>query len=244
LRELQKQGVEILDEPFMPSDLKGATVIIRAHGVAPNLEALLVGLGAELVDATCPRVKASQMKAKTFAEAGYRIFLAGEKQHGELIGIRGYAPNCLSVEDPSEARSAAETLYHTDPGGKTALLGQTTISAEEYHRIGAEILPYFPDIEIIDTICNATKDRQEALKKLCENADALVIAGGKESANTRRLLAIARNQNKPAWLVESPEDLPPEAGVYSAVGLSAGASTPDDLIDQIEKALYDLSVKV
>jgi 4-hydroxy-3-methylbut-2-enyl diphosphate reductase len=241
---LQKRGIEILSDNELPSDLQGATVIIRAHGITPDLEAELVRRGAQLVDATCPKVKSSQMKAKTFTEAGYQVFLAGETQHGEVIGICGYAPDCIVVENTSEAKTAAERLSFLymkknmkKKIRKTALIGQTTISSEEYQSIAAEIQRYFPDLEITDTICKATKERQNALKSLCSKADAVAIAGGKESANTRRLLAIAQAQGKPAWLVESAGDIPADIAAYSTVGLSAGASTPDDLINLIEEAL-------
>lgn len=237
LEDLRNQGVEVLDETALPGNLQGTRVIIRAHGITPALEAALVSRSARLVDATCPRVKASQMKTKALTAAGYRVFLAGEKYHGELIGIQGYGSNFLVVANPSEAAEAAERLSDETPAAKTALLGQTTISPEEYRLIGGAIQRYFPELEIIDTICKATKERQEALKELCGKVDALVVVGGKESANTRRLLAIAHAQGKPAWLVESSKDIPSEVRSYPVVGISAGASTPDVIIDQIEKAL-------
>ncbi|MDR0524941.1 MAG: 4-hydroxy-3-methylbut-2-enyl diphosphate reductase [Spirochaetaceae bacterium] len=234
---LRNQGIGILKEEELPPDLQGATVIIRAHGITPALEGALVRRGARLADATCPKVKSGQMKARALTEGGYRIFLAGEAQHGEVIGLCGYAPDCLVVGNPWEAKAQAEKLSSQGRKVKTALLGQTTISSEEYQSIAAEIQRYFPDLEIIDTICQATKERQRALTRLCDAADAVVIVGGKESANTRRLLAIAQARSKPAWLVESVGDIPADIDAYSTVGLSAGASTPDNLITLIERAL-------
>ncbi|MDR2484657.1 MAG: 4-hydroxy-3-methylbut-2-enyl diphosphate reductase [Treponema sp.] len=240
LEDLRARNVEALEETELPKNLRDTTVIIRAHGITPALEAELVRRGARLLDATCPNVKASQMKAASLSEAGYRIFLAGEKQHGEIIGIRGYAQGCLMAADPQEAEKTAARLCKEAPDAKTALLGQTTMSPEEYRLLSVRIQNYFPDLEIIDAVCGATKNRQEALKELCAKTDALVVVGGRESANTRRLLAIARDRGKPAWLVESAGDIPVEAGSYPVVGLSAGASTPDDLIDKIERELYNL----
>ena len=237
LEQFRRQGLEILEGTEVPEDLSSSVVIIRAHGITPQLERLLAGKGARLVDATCPRVKKSQIKARSLSDEGYFIFLAGERRHGELIGIQGYAPSCLVVADPGEAGERAEALYRCAPTAKTALLGQTTIAPEEYQGIAQAIQAYFPHLEIIDTICKATRERQYALSKLCPQVDALLVLGGKESANTRRLLAIAQAQGKPAWLVEGAADIPSEIRAYPVVGLAAGASTPDELIHHIALTL-------
>jgi 4-hydroxy-3-methylbut-2-enyl diphosphate reductase len=240
LEGLWRRGVEILREEALPGDLEGAVVIIRAHGISPRLEAALISRGAILADATCPHVRSSQNRARSLTEEGYRIFLAGEQHHGEIIGIQGFAPDCLVVAGPEEAARAAETLFREEKPEKTALLGQTTISPEEYQAIGGEICRFFPDVLILDTLCGVLTDRQNALKKLCGEAAALIVAGGKDSANTRWLLAAALSRGKPAWLVETPGDLPPEIRSYDPVGLCAGASTPDEAIDAIEEALKAL----
>ncbi|GHV91829.1 4-hydroxy-3-methylbut-2-enyl diphosphate reductase [Spirochaetia bacterium] len=245
LEHLQRQGVESLDGDHLPESLSGVTVIIRAHGISPALEDELKRRGAGIVDATCPRVKASQMKARSLSAEGYKLFLAGEKKHGEVIGVAGYARDCIVVADPLEAERAAEELFRTNPAAKTgvcktALIGQTTISAEEYSRIGEGIKKFFPGLNIINTICGATRDRQEALRELCAAVDAVIVAGGRSSANTRRLLSIACEQGKPAWLVEGSGEIPGQIASYNTVGLCAGASTPDETIDAIERALLAL----
>jgi 4-hydroxy-3-methylbut-2-enyl diphosphate reductase len=238
LEDLRKRGVEALDEAALPDALRGSTVIIRAHGIKPELEAALVRRGAVIQDATCPKVKASQMKARALSDAGFRLFLAGEKHHGEVIGIQGYAPACVIVANSEEAGEAAAALAREpDARLKTALIAQTTLSPEEYRAIGEGITRHLPQTEIIDTICPATRDRQDSLKSLCTKVEAVVIAGGRESANTRRLLAIAEACGKPAVLVETARALPPAFAAYAAVGLTAGASTPDEVIAFIELAL-------
>jgi 4-hydroxy-3-methylbut-2-enyl diphosphate reductase len=244
LEDLRGRGVEILAGDRLPPDLRGAVVIIRAHGVSPGLEAELRARGARILDATCPKVKASQLKARALWEGGYQVFIAGEKDHGEVAGIRGYAPGSLVVADPTEAEEAALALRARIPAVKAALIGQTTISPEEYAAIGAAIGKHL-DLELVDTICGATRERQEALRELCGQVEAVVIAGGRESSNTRRLLEIARSLGKPCWLVESasalltalPTDLPAEIAAFKTLGLSAGASTPDAVIREIETAL-------
>jgi 4-hydroxy-3-methylbut-2-enyl diphosphate reductase len=236
LEDLRSRGVEALERDRLPPDLRGAVVIIRAHGISPALEAELGSRGARIADATCPKVKASQLKARALSGAGYRVFIAGEREHGEVAGIRGYAPGSMVVASPAEAEEAARSLRTGHPAVKAALIGQTTISPEEYAAIGAAIGKSL-DPEIVDTICGATRERQEALRELCAQVEAVVIAGGRGSSNTRRLLEIARSLGKPCWLVESAADLPAEAAAFRTLGLSAGASTPDAVIREIENAL-------
>jgi 4-hydroxy-3-methylbut-2-enyl diphosphate reductase len=271
---LADRGVWILDEADLEADrdFRGA-LIIRAHGISPAVEKKLRDREARsasgvssfrIVDATCPRVKASQLTARSLAEQGYRIFLAGERDHAEIRGIYGYALTgkgetagkpagevpeggslspCVIVGSPEEAEAAARAALNGpgNPPIKTALIGQTTISEAEYRAIAEVLCKAFPGLEVQQTICGATRDRQNALRELCSAADALVIAGGRNSANTRRLLSIARECGKPAWLAESAADLSAEAGAYPVVGLSAGASTPDSVIDEVEQALLYLN---
>jgi 4-hydroxy-3-methylbut-2-enyl diphosphate reductase len=241
LDNLAKQGITALDEAALrgPVDLSGAAVIIRAHGISPGLEAELGERGARIVDATCPRVKASQMKAASLWKEGYRIFLAGEERHGEIIGIQGYAPDCVVTGGAEAAASAAAELFREEPGARTALIGQTTISPAEYRETGEAIRNFFPDLMIVDTICGAVRDRQNALRELLEEADGVIVAGGRESSNTRRLLAIAGQIGKPCALVEGAGEIPAALFRCGTVGICAGASTPDDLIDGIEGALLN-----
>ena len=217
------------------------SVIIRAHGIDPHIEEDLRSRAVNIVDATCPNVKNSQLKAKALVEAGYYLFLAGDPQHSEISGILGYSKSCSSslsvVSNAAEAEDAAEKLFKTDKNAKTALIGQTTITEDEYSIIGKAILKYFPETEIVQTICTATNDRQKALRELLKEVDAVLIVGGKESANTRRLLAIAKASGKPCALIENSRQIPFSFYSYDFVGISAGASTPDFIINEIEVEL-------
>jgi 4-hydroxy-3-methylbut-2-enyl diphosphate reductase len=245
LENLKQKGIGILDEKNLPADLSGVSVIIRAHGVSPKTKEELVRRGAKVIDATCPHVRASQMKARSLSAEGFCIFLAGEKDHGEIAGIRGYIrttsflEDCFVVANPREAEQAAADYFRGNPHAKTALIAQTTITAAEYMAIGEGIKKFFPGLEIVNTICNATLERQDALRELCGQVDAILIAGGRESANTRRLLSIAEGLGKKAALVENAAEIPPEFFSYSVVGLSAGASTPGETIDELERALQE-----
>jgi 4-hydroxy-3-methylbut-2-enyl diphosphate reductase len=257
LASLKKKGLVILDEEetagtgrrpdFAGSSGEKPAIIIRAHGVSPGVEENLRISGFRVVDATCPRVKASQNTAFALARRGLAVFIAGEKNHAEVKGIAGYVlsgaeahpkvhAGCVIVGAAAEAEAAAVALRRQKPDTETALIAQTTFSEDEYLRIAEAVKKSFPNLEVEDTICGATRERQEALKKLCAEVDAVIVAGGRESANTRRLLAIAGQCGKPCWLAETAADLPPELGRYGSAGLCAGASTPDDVIEEIAAA--------
>jgi 4-hydroxy-3-methylbut-2-enyl diphosphate reductase len=141
------------------------------------------------------------------------------------------------VSNANEAQAAAKKLYETDKDAKTALIGQTTICEEEYSSIGEAVKKYFPALEVVQTICAATRERQQALRRLLDRVEAVIIAGGKDSANTRRLLAIAQESGKPCTLVETAAEIPSAFRAYETVGLCAGASTPDSVIDEIDREL-------
>jgi 4-hydroxy-3-methylbut-2-enyl diphosphate reductase len=258
LADLKRRGVEILKEP--PQNSKGCSLIIRAHGISVKAEKGLRDRGFHIIDATCPKVKESQLKAEELARAGYCLFLAGEAEppesvlhegspsvHAEIAGILGYAENgfgekessfCAVVGSAADAEKEAAKLFEKNSRAKTALLGQTTFSQEEYSSIGKAIGQLFPNLEIIQTICAATASRQQALRELLDECEAVLIVGGKDSANTRRLLAIAQESGKPCALVEKPSDIPADFINYETIGICAGASTPDSAINEIELELF------
>lgn len=242
LESLRELGVGVLDDKNLPQSLAGATVVIRAHGVPPSLVAALAERGARVVDATCPRVRSSQRRAASYSERGYRVFLAGEREHGEVVGVAAYAKDCIVVASSEEARAAAERLRDASPEARTVLIGQTTLTLPEYEAIAQAIAVSFPALERIDSICPATTDRQNSLDDLCDEADAVVVVGGRSSANTRRLYSAAQERGKPSWHVESPDELSAELGSFAVVGLTAGASTPDDVIDAVEARLLSLAL--
>jgi 4-hydroxy-3-methylbut-2-enyl diphosphate reductase len=250
LDDLAARGVRVLDDSESSLDgalskdsessLAGVTLIIRAHGLAPAAEAAFRARGAQVLDATCPTVKRNQLIARGLYAAGFTVFLAGEKEHAEVNALAAYAPGCLVAGNAAEAEGAARSLLamQTKNGAvfKTALLAQSTIGRDEFDGIARVIAGYFPGLRVEDTICQATFERQRSLRVLCAGVDAVVIAGDSASANTRRLLALAA-ECRPAWLVDDARRLPPKVFSYGTVGLSAGASAPPELIDEIEAAL-------
>jgi 4-hydroxy-3-methylbut-2-enyl diphosphate reductase len=251
--ELEAAGLRAIGEAELEElgqldgRIAGSAVVIRAHGVPPELRRRIEELGGRIVDATCPRVIASQRKARELAAEGRAVILAGDRDHAEIAGIAGYAREgareradwegvgggtCLVV---GSAEEAASIPLPTE--GRAAIIAQTTIKEEEYRAICEALRPRLPGLEVVDSICPATEERGRALAELAERCDAVVVVGGRNSANTGRLLGSARALGKPAWLVESATELPEEAFGYARVGLTAGASTPDELVAEVETAL-------
>jgi 4-hydroxy-3-methylbut-2-en-1-yl diphosphate reductase len=234
--ELEAAGVRAISEAELDGRVEGRAVVLRAHGVPPSTRERLLGLGARVVDATCPRVLASQSRAAGYAARGWKVVIAGDRGHGEVVGISGYAPGAVVVGGPEEARA----LSAEGPDGKVlpvALIAQTTIKKEEYEAIRSSLAERFPVLEVVDSICPCTEDRLAALAALAAEVEAVVIVGGRNSANTARLLSTARELGRPAWLVETAEELPEEAFGFGSVGISAGASTPERLVEEVEAAL-------
>ena len=253
LEGLAALGVEVL-EPFpqgggasepaaggnaggflpIPDDFSGRTVVIRAHGIPPlDLEALKKR-GARIVDATCPRVLSSQRLAAKFASEGAAVILAGDMLHAEIAGIAGFAPGCAVLENAADAERFVRLPQLPE---RAALIGQTTIRQREYDAIAKILAERIPHLEVCPTICPATEERQAALARLASEADGIIVIGGKNSANTRRLFAAARSLSPHAWLVESASEIPEEVSSIKRVGLAAGASTPAEIIDAVEAEL-------
>ncbi len=213
--------------------LSGSVVVIRAHGIPPAQSQALEQAGASIVDATCPRVLASQRRARDFALKGWTVVIAGDRDHGEVTGIAGFAPGALIVASPEEAA-------RVDTTAPLALIAQTTIKREEYLAIRKALAARKPLLEVVDSICPATTERLASLADLATDCDALVVVGGRNSANTARLHRTALATGLPSWLVEEAADLPKEIFSFARVGVTAGASTPDEAIDEVEAALLGL----
>jgi 4-hydroxy-3-methylbut-2-en-1-yl diphosphate reductase len=212
----------------------GSLVVIRSHGVPPSTIRRLHAAGVEVVDATCPRVLTNQREAASFAGGGYTVIVAGDKDHGETASVAGNAPGSKIISSPDEARTV-------QVDGPVALIAQTTLSDAEYDAIRDVLLARYPGLVDARGICSATHERRAALEMLCGKVDAIVVVGGKNSANTRRLAELARSRGLPAWHVETAAEIPAEAAKYAVVGLSAGASTPDNDINEVEHRLMELA---
>lgn len=231
LNSLRQKGLSILEEGEIEKIQAPSTVIIRAHGTTPSVLKALEAGGHEVLDATCPRVLLSQKRASEYAGKGFTVIIAGDRNHGEVAGIAGYAQgNAVVIENEKDAREL-------DTGSSAVLIAQTTFSPELFERITEILKAKNPDLVVFNSICSATRERQKALQDIGGSAEGLLVIGGKNSANTRRLYEAGAKLFKTAALIETADEIPSEFFAMKSVAVTAGASTPDEIIAEVEKKL-------
>jgi len=234
VRDLEAKGAVFVDqEQEVP---EGATVILSAHGVAPEVYANAEGRSLNVIDATCPLVTKVHLEARRFARDGKTILLIGHEGHEEVIGTTGEAPErIILVGSPDEAR----TVRVPDPTW-VAYLSQTTLSVDETNEVIEALRDRFPAIESPprDDICYATQNRQEAVKDLAAKADVILVIGSRNSSNSRRLVEVARSTGTPAHLVDDDEAIEDEwLRGRDVVGVTSGASAPEWLVERVVEHL-------
>lgn len=237
LAEYAAQGVRVLNSPGEAEP--GMTVVVRAHGVPREDEARLLAAGAVVVDATCPRVKKAQLSIAGATANGAELWLYGDAEHPEVRGLLSYASGPKRV---FSMRAEAERLRGAlSPGGRAVLAAQTTQDRPMFDALRKDLVAAMDNrLIVLDTICDATRRRQEETLGLTRQVDALVVVGGRASGNTRRLADIAVGRGVPALLVETGDELDPAFfSSVSVVGLTAGASTPKSIIDAVERRLWN-----
>ena len=229
------QSKEELD--LEETEEKESVVVVRAHGISPQRRDYLKGLGLPFRDGTCPDVGIIAGKVKSHAEKGYRVVIFGDPDHPEVIGLMGYAQGRGHVVHSSDD---LENL--PDLGDKVAMVSQSTMFTHEFKALTSQLAEKYPSLIVFDTICGATKERQSDLVELVkEGADAIVVIGGKHSANTRKLAKLASSYDRPAFHVETAEDLDAELlRGFSTVGVTAGASTPEFIIRSVCEKLENI----
>lgn len=219
------------------SDEKESVVVVRAHGISPQRRDYLKGLGLPFRDGTCPDVGIIAGKVKSHAEKGYKIVIFGDPEHPEVIGLVGYANENAYVVNKEDDISKLPDL-----GDQVAMVSQSTMFTHEFKHLSGLLAEKYPNMLIFDTICGATKERQSDLIDLVrEGADAIVVIGGKHSANTRKLAKLASSHDRPTFHIETAEDLvPTDFDSFRVVGVTAGASTPEFIIRKVCERLEEL----
>jgi len=235
MERLGAQGVSTIDSP---DEADGDTIaVIRAHGVTPQVQRDLEQRAAKVIDATCPFVTRVQHLAERAAREGRDVVVAGNPDHPEMIGVVGYAPdNTYVVRDAAEV---AKLPHLRSP----LVVSQTTIKLQTFLEV-AEAVREKADAEpqVVNTICSATRDRQDAARALAGQVDAFYVIGGRHSSNSVKLLAVCQEQCEKSFLIETPAEInPADLEKVVKVGVTAGASTPNWLIDQVVKRLHEIA---
>jgi 4-hydroxy-3-methylbut-2-enyl diphosphate reductase len=237
MKRLEAQGVQTIDAPAEAD--ANVTAVIRAHGVTPQVQRDLEARAAKVVDATCPFVTKVQKLAERAAEEGRDVIVVGNPDHPEMIGVVGYAPNNTHVVRDATEVAALPMLHEPLVVSQTTIKLQTFLDAAEAVRAKSDAEP-----QIVNTICSATRDRQDAARALAGEVDAFYIIGGRHSSNSVKLLAVCKEQCDKSYLIETADEINSAdlAGI-DRVGVTAGASTPNWLINQVVKRLRDIGAE-
>ncbi len=233
VEDLRRRGVSAVSE--LPET---GTVIIRAHGVAPEVKESIVAAGLEYVDATCPHVLSSQKRIAAYSSSGATVVILGDKHHPEVKGLSGYAHGKVYI-----IGSIAEA-QGLDLPDEFLLIAQTTFSKELFDAVAAFLAERYPECQVVDSICDATAKRQEEARTLSRESGLLLVIGGKNSANTRRLAEIGLGKGIRVIHIETVADLSPEDfDGCDNIGITAGASTPENAVREVVAFITSLPDK-
>ena len=236
VERLRTEGVGTVDAL---EEMQKGTIIIRSHGVGPQVYEEAKKRGLQLVDATCPHVRKAQLASKDLADGGYRVVIIGEKEHPEVQSIFEWSANTALIVETEEEADALE------PCQKLGIVSQTTFSGQRFKEIVMKLLDKSREksgkitralgIKIERTICTATDQRQAAAMALASKVDLMLVIGGKNSANTTRLAQLCADKCK-TYHIETAAELQPQwFDKIEKIGITAGASTPDWIIKEVYK---------
>lgn len=233
VQRLQEKGVHVIDD--LSQAAESGKLIIRSHGVPEQVIRQAKEKKLDIVDATCPFVRKIQKIVQDRYRQGYQVLIIGDKNHPEVIGINGWC------EEQAEIILSEEELNHLKVNNKSyVVVVQTTMPLSLVDTLERQIRAMIQDVEIHKTICTATKERQDAATDLAKHVEAMIVIGGKKSSNTKKLAEITKKYCT-TYLIETQEELcAEEMRKYQTIGITAGASTPDFVIEEVAKYLENL----
>lgn len=231
IKRLCGMGLLIVDDPLdVPT---GEAVFIRAHGVSCGVLGSLAAKGSRIVDGTCPFVRKAQERAAFLSGEGYMLLILGDKDHPEVKAIKEFARGAVKVVNPRDVSVPVDLGV-----SKVGIVSQTTQRKETLSRLVSSVSRTAYELRVFNTICDATEARQESVARLAGSVDGIIVIGGKNSANTAKLVEISENTGTPTIWIENDGEL--ESRWFKgkrSIGIAAGASTPDWLIRKLETRL-------
>lgn len=240
VEELEKRGAIFVEEETEVPE--GELVVFSAHGVAPSVHENAEARNLRTIDATCPLVTKVHVEARKFADEGFTIVLVGHEGHEEVEGTTGEAPDNIVLVQTVED---AEALEVEDPS-RIAYITQTTLSVDETAEIIAKLKERFPEISgpKTDDICYATTNRQRAVKEMAKHCDLVLVIGSTNSSNSNRLVEVARDLGCDSYLIDNHTEVQ-ESWLegMSTVGITSGASAPEELVESLVQFFRDRGVK-
>ncbi len=231
--ELEEQGICLANQI---EDADCGTLVIRAHGVPPQTIIEAEQKGLTVIDATCPFVKRAHDAVDELVKGGYQVVILGEPGHPEVEGIKGHAaPDAFVISSPDE-------LTSVNLRARVGLVVQTTQTEERLQQVVSLMLPHVHELRVYNTICAATRERQEAAAELAADCDVMIVIGGKNSGNTRRLADICSGLCLNTHHIQSSDELEPSWFENAKhIGITAGASTPQSHIQRVVQAIEQLT---
>ncbi|MBO5093289.1 MAG: 4-hydroxy-3-methylbut-2-enyl diphosphate reductase [Lachnospiraceae bacterium] len=231
VRDLEKRGVKVLENDDELARLEDGTVIIRSHGVPKQVCHEIEKKGLECIDATCPFVKRIHKIVEKESRAGKQIVIIGSPLHPEVEGIMGWSETpAVVIESEEEARN-----FVCPDGKEICLVSQTTFNYNKFQELVEIIQEKGYNISVVNTICNATEERQTEARAIASQVDAMIVIGGTHSSNTRKLYEICRKECENTYFIQTLDDLQLDfPNSVLRVGITAGASTPNNIIEEVQ----------
>ena len=228
--DLQEKGVEVIDTLEALKTIRDAVVVIRSHGVGKDVYDILKENGVEIVDATCPYVKKIHRIVEKQTAEGRRVLIVGSEDHPEVQGIKGWGDERTKVIENMDDFRRLELPEDE----KLCIVSQTTFNYKKFQDIVEKISKTRYDITVLNTICNATQERQVEAMRIASQVDVMLVIGGKHSSNTQKLYDICRKECKNTYYIQTLGDFNPECiSSVRSVGITAGASTPNNIIEEV-----------
>ena len=231
VKELKSKGVEVIESVEELKNLKEGIVIIRSHGVSKDIYKIMEQNNIECVDATCPFVKRIHKIVDKESKEGRKIIIIGNDGHPEVEGIKGWSNTPAIVVE--KAQEATEFICNSDE--KICIVSQTTFNYNKFQELVEIFQKKGYDISVVNTICNATEERQTEARQIASEADVMIVIGGTHSSNTRKLYEICKSECENTHFIQTLDDLNLEVPKsVRLVGITAGASTPNNIIEEVQ----------
>lgn len=238
VRGLARRGLKVTSDV---SGVRSGVIVISSHGISPKVAGDIRRRGLKIIDTTCPFVLNAQRIAEKLCGEGYKVVIVGDSNHPEVRALMDFAPGSVVVKDAAGAGRL--TIGRRD---RVSVISQTTQSTENFLETVKAIAAKRPgSFRVVNTICRDAGDRQDAARRLARNADVMLIVGGRESANTRRLYEVSRKVCRNSHHIETEKDIRPEwFKGKRAIGITSGASTPDCIIEKVVKTVKVMNSKL
>lgn len=228
--DLREKGVQVIDSLEKLRTIRDAVVVIRSHGVGKNVYDILKENDLEIIDATCPYVKKIHRIVEKQMAEGRRVLIVGSEDHPEVQGIKGWGDERTVVIENMDDFSRLDLPEDE----KLCIVSQTTFNYKKFQDIVEKISKTRYDINVLNTICNATQERQVEAMRIASQVDVMLVIGGKHSSNTQKLYDICRKECKNTYYIQTLGDFNPECmSSVRSVGITAGASTPNNIIEEV-----------